>query len=529
MSRLNRPLIAQCDPRPADPPARAAGAAGTLRRGLCVALAATLALTPPLGAFAADPKAASFSSSLPNLGDSSSDDLSPLAERRLGEDIMRQIRAASDDLDDAETVEYLNQFAAALTSLAPPGSPSFEFFAVKDPSINAFALPGGFIGVHTGLLLASQSESELASVLGHEMGHVTQRHIARSISSQRESSLITLGALALAILAARSGNAQVMQAATAGGIGFSIQNQLSFSRDAEREADRVGLQFLQDSGFDVNGMVDFFGRLQNASRYYERAAPAYVRTHPLTTERIADIQNRIRDVRYRQRVDSPEFQLMRARIRVLQNDSGQGLRDVRQAFEEQLRSGQNWSQPSAHYGLALVLQRQRDLTGARTELATARQLLPVRSPMIEKFGIELTQEAGDRVGAIGLARAARLAFPQSRMLAQAYAGALQFDNRHVDALAFLREQILLYRQEVMLHVMMAKSYAALRNDLLQHKSLAESYFLGGNLRAALNQLQLARRAGGSDFYESSQIDARTREIQALIAEREKSAKDAGKR
>lgn len=510
-------------PAPASP-----GVRSRARRGTALILALALAWSPAAGLRAAD--GGGYASNLPALGDSASEELSPLAERRLGEEIMRQIRANSDDLDDPDTVEYLNRFGEQLASHAPAGSPGFEFFAVKDPSINAFALPGGFIGVHTGLLLSSQSESELAGVIGHEMGHVTQRHIARSLAAQREASYGTLALLALAILAGRAGNGQVAQAAAAGGVGFAAQNQLAFSREAEREADRVGVQFLEDSGFDVTGMVDFFGRLQQANRFYERAAPAYLRTHPLTTERIADIQGRVREARYRQRLDSPEFQLVRARLRVIQDDTAQGWREARIAFGEQLRNGTTALRPAAHYGLALLALRQRDYPVARRELDGARADLRARSPMLDKLAVEIASQSGDKAGAIELARAARNQFPQSRMLAVGYAEALQQAERHDEAIAFLRDQINLYRQEPNLYSMIAKSYAARANDLQTHKALAESFYLRGNLRGAVDQLQMARRSrAAADFYEASQIDARTREIQRLLQERERGAREGGQR
>jgi len=527
MPKLDRPMTARLDPAaPSTPVARAAHGVPRARRVLAGVLAGLLAASTPAGWTG---EAGRLPSTLPSLGDTSSNELSPAAERRMGEEIMRQIRAASDDLEDPETNEYLNQFAAQLASHVPADAPAFELFVVKDPTINAFALPGGFIGLHTGLLVAAQSESELAGVIGHEMGHVTQRHIARSIENQRDSSLVGLAAFALTLLAARSGNSQLGQAAMASGMAYSIQSQLGFSREAEREADRVGLQFLGDGGFDVNGMVDFFGRMQQASRFYESAAPVYLRTHPLTTERIGDIRNRIRDARYRQRADSPDFQLIRARMRVLQDDSGQGLREARQFFEDQIRNGQSALQPGARYGLALALARLRDLAGARRELGLAQSLARARSPVLEKFSIELAGLTGDKAGAVELARAARTQFPQSRMIAVAYAETLQQAERHDEALAFLRDQASLYRGEAKLQDLLARSYAARGNEVLSHKALAESYFLRGNLRAALNQLQLARRGGSSDFYELSQIDARTRQIQSLILERERANKESGKR
>ncbi len=229
---------------------------------------------------------------LPDLGESSAADLSPQMERRIGESIVRDIRLhEAAYVDDAEIQGYLNDLGGRLAANAPGHRQDFEFFAVKDPTLNAFALPGGYIGVHTGLLLAAQSESELAGVLSHEIAHVEQRHIARMVGKQGQANLTSLAALVVAILAAGS-NAQVAQAALATGTAVNMQTQLNYTREFEREADRIGMQILESSGYEVQGMASFFVRLQQFGRLYENNAPAYLRTHPLTTERIADMENR---------------------------------------------------------------------------------------------------------------------------------------------------------------------------------------------------------------------------------------------
>ena len=290
------------------------------QRAACAALAIALALVPP----AAMPQA----NNLPRLGDAAAEDLSPAAERRLGERIMRDIRRDASVSDDVELAGYLNSLAAALTASAQ--GHSFELFLVKDPTMNAFALPGGFIGVHTGLIIAAETESELASVVAHEIGHVTQRHIARMLSDQRQTTLGTLASLVLAALAARSSPQAAIGIVTMAS-GAQQQQMLAFSRDAEREADRVGMDTLRASGFDPNGMVAFFGRLQQSSRTYESTAPAYMRSHPMTVERIADMQARVQEGRYRQHPDSIEFRLARARLRALGDGSVDALRAERGA------------------------------------------------------------------------------------------------------------------------------------------------------------------------------------------------------
>ncbi|MEG1117650.1 MAG: M48 family metalloprotease, partial [Janthinobacterium sp.] len=214
---------------------------------------------------------------LPNLGDTSREDLSPAMERKIGEEIMRGLRGDRDYLADAPLLEYLNTFGNALVAARPSvrGETNYDyfFFAVRDPQLNAFALPGGFIGVHSALVLAAQTEAELASVLSHEIGHVAQRHIARMLGQQRQDALMPLAAMLLAALASRAGG-DVAMGVFAAGQGLAIQRQLNFGRDAEREADRIGFQIMGEAGFDTTGMVAFFGRMQAASRSYSDLMPA---------------------------------------------------------------------------------------------------------------------------------------------------------------------------------------------------------------------------------------------------------------
>jgi predicted Zn-dependent protease len=468
---------------------------------------------------------------LPNLGGSEREDLSPIMERKLGEQIMRDIRRDRDYLNDAPTLEYLNGFGNSLVAARPEvrgeAGYDFFFFPVRDPSLNAFALPGGFIGVHSGLLLAAQSESELASVLAHEIGHVSQRHIARMLGNQKQDMLVPLAAMVLGALAA-SRSPDLAMASMMGGQGFAIQRQLNFSRDAEREADRIGLQILGEGGFDTSGMVAFFGRLQNASRNYNDGAPAYLQSHPLTTERIADIQSRIRDQRYKQRADSIEFQLIRARVRVLQDLSSQGLRDSAVTFENQLLLKSRVQTAAAKYGQAMIALRQEDPKKALALVEEARTAALKDSAPILALAIEARMAAGQPAEALKQAQAARSAFPVSRGFAMQYADALIASGRTDEAVAFLRDQAQLYRSDIDVQDHLAKAYSAQGRQALQHLALAESYALKGALPAALDQLQIARRASDASFYDQSIIDAREREFQERRREELKESKDARK-
>lgn len=229
---------------------------------------------------------------LPELGDVSQATITPRQEKQLGYQIMRQIRADPSFLDDPEITSYLNNLGRRLVSTSNETQPgqSFEFFALQDPTINAFALPGGFMGFNSGLIIAAQSESELAGVMAHEIAHVTQKHLARMIAGQQHLGLIsTIAGLAIAILASRS-NPHAGQAAIVASQAAAIQSRLNFTRKHEKEADRIGFNILHRAGFDPHGMSAFFERLQLAGRYRENGAPSYLRTHPLTYERIADIE-----------------------------------------------------------------------------------------------------------------------------------------------------------------------------------------------------------------------------------------------
>lgn len=454
---------------------------------------------------------------LPTLGDTERGTLSPQMERRLGERIMRDIVRDPDYLDDAPTLEYMNDFGNGLLAAKPElrgeADFAFSFFVVRDPMLNAFALPGGFIAVHSALLLAAQSESELASVVAHEIGHVAQRHIARQIGQQKQDALIPLAGAILAALTVRA-NPDAATAALIGSEGLAIQRQLNFSREAEREADRVGLQVMRAAGYDTSGMIAFFGRMQTATRAYTDT-PAFLNSHPLTTERIADITERTRDLRYRQHADNPDFQLIRARMRVLQDDSAQGLRDASDQFTAQLAQKNRLTTMAAKYGLAFVALKRGDAARAQTLLQEARaaQSPSSSSSVMDFLGIDILLAAQKTADAVVLADAARSRFPLSRGLARRYGETLLAAGRTDQAIAYLRDQAQLYRQEAALQDLLAKAYSATGKMTLQHLALAESYAQSGSLPAALDQLGIARKSPDASFYDQSLIDAREREFQ----------------
>jgi len=481
-----------------------------------VALAVVLALAPvaPLPALAQP---------LPDLGDASSADLPPHLERRIGESIARDIRQrAPVYLDDPEVADYLGLLGARLLSVAAGARFDFEFFVIRDSSINAFALPGGFIGVHTGLLTASDSESEVASVLAHEIAHVTQRHIARMFGFRKQSQLPMMVAMAAALLlgGSRPDLASGAMAAAQAGL---VQTQLSYSRDFEREADRIGFQTLTAAGFDARAMPTFFEKMQRYTRIVDDGrVPGYLRSHPVTAERIADGQGRAASEPYRQHRDSLEYHLVRAKLRVEAGDAREGAVH----FDALLRDGRYANEFAARYGLAMALLRAGDPKGAEAQLARLRAA-GVASPMLETLAARARFAADDASGALAVLKAARERYPSRRPVLYAYVQLLQDLGRHAEAQAALAEPLRLYPRDPKLHEARAKSYAAQGRRLLQHQSQAELYALKGILPAAIEQLQLAQSAGDGDFYELSVVEARLKALRAQHAEELKEARRGG--
>jgi predicted Zn-dependent protease len=473
---------------------------------------------------------------LPSLGEAGSDELPPALERRIGEQIMLEVRRDPTYLPDAESTEYLNNLGYRLVAVSPSRSLDFVFFVMRDPMLNAFALPGGFIGMHSGLIITSQSESELASVLGHEIGHVTQRHIARMIAKQKESTAMAIGALLLAILAARAGGSSsgdLTQAAILGGQAALIQQQLNFSREAEREADRVGFQTLIEAGFDGRGMEAFFARMQAGTRIYEGTAPAYLRTHPMTVERISDMQNRSRAMPFRQRADSLEFQLVRARLRVLQETTTQGWRDQLEYFNTQVANRTTHSEFAARYGAAVAALKLNLAEVALQNAQAARRLAPGSSAMLDKLVAEARYAAArddrQRDEALKLAQETAARYPLSGMAANHYVDLLLKSARYQEAVDFLRNQQAITRGQPAYYALLGRAYEGLNRRTLHHQAVGEMYAQFGALAPAIQQLELARKAGDGDFYALSEIDARLRDLRAQFKREQDAMRESGRR
>ncbi|MBN3754092.1 M48 family metallopeptidase [Paraburkholderia sp. Tr-20389] len=478
---------------------------------------------------------------LPDLGDGSGGTLTPQAERKLGERVMREVRSDPDYIDDWLVRDYLNSIAGRLAAAATAQyiggyRPDFDLFAMRDAQINAFSLPGGFIGVNTGLIVSTQTESELASVVGHEMGHVLQRHIARMITAGEHSGYAALAGMLLGVLAgvlAHSGD--LGSAIAIGGQAYAVDNQLRFSRAAEHEADRVGFQMLAAAGYDPYGMVAFFERLDRASMS-DAGAPAYARTHPLTGERIADMADRARRSPYRQPHQSSEYAFVRARARVLQDRSRSEYADdisrMRSEIEDRtaLNVAGNW------YGIAYAQMLIDRYDEAAVSLANARTAFDANeraegdsgrsSPSLDVLAVDLARRSGHNDEAVRLAELAQRRWPQSHavidMRLQTLLTARRFSEAQAQALRETRAD----PQQPVWWRYLAQASVGTGDALTQHRALAEKFALEGAWPSAIRQLKEARDIKSVGYYDLATIDARLHEFEARYKEEREDEKSS---
>ncbi|MFZ9758226.1 MAG: M48 family metalloprotease [Burkholderiaceae bacterium] len=495
---------------------------------------------------------------LPQLGEADADGLSLAAERRLGRQVFQEFLRAGVVADDPELEDYLVSQSARLLQAAleqghlQPGQSiepaEFRFFAVRDPAINAFALPGGYIGIHTGLMAQSQSESELMSVLAHEIGHVSQRHISRQFGQRRQSSAVMIAAALLAAMAASSSSDAAMGIMSLGQT-VAVQDQLAFSREAEREADRVGLGLLKEAGFDPEAMASLFQKLLRAGEFYESAAPNWVRSHPLTSERIADVQTRLSQMNgsnssalsqpdsKKPAQDTLEFRWLRARMGSLSDRSVDGLAKsqlrLQKAFEQ--AQAKAVEQSALAYAMAWVAAGQRRHQEALSRLDQAEALARKANahewanPLLTTARLEVLLAAGDLPKAYETLQPALGAMNPSisqRQLARLSIRIVEGLGRHDQALAFAQSYTSRWPDDLQGWALQAQVASSASQQTLAHWATAERYRRAGALNAALEQLRLARKANDADFTVMSMIDARLASLRREIQFEKGQAKSA---
>lgn len=452
---------------------------------------------------------------LPDMGASVDSVLSPQQEKAIGKSFMRQVRAHMTVVDDPEIADYIQSLGDTLAANTNERHSGFTFFVVGSGAINAFAAPGGYIGVNSGLITASYSESELAGVMAHEIAHVTQRHIARRFEAMDRMTGPMLAALAAALLVGTQ-NPEAGLAAASAAQGAAAQMQIDYTRANESEADRVGIVTLANAGFDPKGMPDFFERLQRASRYYSRP-PEFLSTHPVTANRIADTRGRAEQYPPSKRVASQDFYLVQAKLRVY---TAKNPEEVLEYFREALKTGQHSSRIAARYGYALALAR----AGKRTEARKAMRRLYELSPDTIPFRAELAQlemALGNTDRATALYEDGLALYPGNRLLLEGYLTALLQLGHPNKARQLIRDYERYNDLNPALFKLLAHSEQKAGDPVESHIAMGEYHYMMGNLRRAVDQYERALKQGPKDYYQASRVEARLEQLKAEVSERKK--------
>lgn len=468
---------------------------------------------------------------LPTLGDTS--DMNSSTERKLGERIARELYRDPDYLDDPVLDEYvlgiwtrLLAAARALGELTPELDNRFAWQVLlgKDRIVNAFALPGGWLGLQLGLVNITTSTDELASVLAHELSHVTQRHISRLMTQESRQTPWVIGAMILGALAA-SKSPDAAMALMTGGQAAAIQSQLNFSRDMEREADRVGFGVLTQAGYDPHGFVTMFDKLQQASRLNDNGSFPYLRTHPLTTERIAEMQSRQQLVA---RFAKPRPDLVHAvmvgRSRVLSNPGVDGLRSY--VVEGEGATGnpsQRGRDVTVLYAAALASSKLRDNVAARKfgdRLASLTSGDAAATRLTNLLAAEIALQAGDAQRAANLPDGADGGRPELVLSSQAKLRLGRAD----EVSQRLQTWVAVHPRDAEAWLLLSKAYAAQGQTLRSIRAEAEAQVAHLDYQAALDRFKAAQEVerrpgtGSFDHIEASIIDTRARQVESLMRE-----------
>jgi predicted Zn-dependent protease len=448
------------------------------------------------------PSLAALDLSLPEMGDPASQVMTPAQEHELGEQMMEAVRRHMKLLEDPAINAYVEDLGERLATHSDSPGIEYRFFVVDNPHINAFAMPGGFVGINSGLILAADTESELASVVAHEIGHVTQRHLVRRLQQSKVTGWRT-AALILAGILIGTQDPEAGSATAISGMASAAQEQLSYSREHEREADRIGMQILGASGFNPAGMPRFFDKLYEESRYSGTPLP-FMSTHPLTAERIADTRARSEQMSHDHVFESPEFPLMRERLRALRAESP---RKAAEDYRRKLEAGKSDVATNAlKYGLAVSLTR----TG---EYQQAESLLQGLIKNDAEYAAYFLGEAEAELGANNPEKAASICrtglslFPGHLALRYRLVEALMASGKAREAVQTASDLVQDHKDRAELWRLRARAASKAGDSAEAALSMGNAYRLEGDLNSALDQVDRVLDMGAADEYQRSRAAA----------------------
>ncbi|HUO19739.1 MAG TPA: M48 family metalloprotease [Steroidobacteraceae bacterium] len=483
---------------------------------------ATVVLTSGTLAFAGEPPmpsgreltGATAGSDLPDMGSPAETVLSRSDEFRLGAMVAKEIRDQNGLVEDPEVSEYINDIGKRLASQSDMGGEYFHYFVIKDTSINAFAVSGGYVFINAGLILASETESELAGVMAHETAHITQHHIARRLADQSRQSLTTAAALIGAIiLGALAGGGQATEGAIVAAQGMAVQHQINFTRDNEREADRVGIGYLAAAGFDPYGMGEMFQTMSKRAGLTETYIPAMLIDHPMDTDREAEQQARAAQFPPRTGKDSLSYELIRERVRVL---TATGDTDMALEYAQKIAHGGDTL--GNQYGRALALMSGNQ--AAVWEAVGILQRLVQQHEQLTVLYAALGQaqaRAGHLSDALATFKRAETLFPRNVPVTVRYAETLMAANRAAEAHTLLLDlfNVVPPTPDQIRLTALAASAAGDPGDAYFY--MGEYQIANGDLQLAMQQIQLALAAPRLTTIQRQRYRARLDEVREFLA------------
>lgn len=450
-----------------------------------MSLAAALALVfPPLAV-------PGPSEDLPSLGDGSSGIISPAMEKRIGRDFLKQIHAVVPTIDDPILKYYVDRHIADLTQYSQLREKVLEVVLIDSPSINAFAAPGGVVGINLGLFLTAEDVHEYSSVIAHELAHLSQRHFARGIEAQKQQMLPTLASMIAAIALGMAAGSDAGIAAMSASQAAAQSSQLRYSRGRETEADRIGMNTLVNAGMDPGGMARMFDRMGRAYRYTTKP-PEFLLTHPLSERRVADAKTQSMQYPDRQYADSPDYTLARMRAIVHYADSPEvAVKQFRKEAQDNPESA------AAQYGLALALSR----AGRHDEAVPMADALFASAPdrlLFVAAYAEFLTAAGEYDQALTLLERQLLLNPDNPPLAMLYADALMKNEEYDIAEQVLKRQSDLRPNDIDVWYQLAEVSGKAGDIVGVHRARAEFFALHGAYHRAIQHLEYARRLVSRD-------------------------------
>lgn len=463
------------------------------------------------GLHAASASAATSELQLPSLGESSAGLLSPSEEYALGQDLIRVYRAALPTSYDPFIEAYLEQLLRKVSTYSDIHDQRLELIVLDSPALNAFAAPGGIVGVNTGTFLTAQNEHQLASILAHELAHLSQRHYARRLQQQKTSSTIGLAALLASIMVVAAGNSDAGIAAIPAIQAAAIDSSLRFSREMETEADRIGMQTLVQAGFDPHAMPGMFEQMLKSTRYRTKI-PEFLLTHPITESRIADSASRAQKFPQRRVVLDEEYQLLRARV-ILYFESNSARATKR--FEEEIDRFQTMSPLTAHYGVVLARTRSGDIAGARQALETLKGMTKNQAILtVAEADIAAKEQNWDQ--AIDILRSGLANQPTNHPLNVRLAEVLMEAGRYPQCEALLVEHVKRHPNNAYVWYLLAEVHGLAGHILDVHRARAEYFLLKGIYDKAEIQLRNALKLiDEKDFQARARIDQRLLDVRKM--------------